>query len=71
MVGNRGVKMYKGDAPITKEQHKEIMALHEEGKHDLAMTYLDKYLEENYTDEFKQKLSEGLVEGVGMDLDMD
>ena len=63
------IQMYKDDIPLTKEQEEMLKILREAGKP--TITVLRAFLAENYTDEFKQRLALGKVEGVGMDLDED
>ena len=65
------MKMFKDDIPLTEEQRAKLKRLREQGDIDLAKIYLRQCLEENYTDEFKQKLDQGLVEGMGIDLEED
>jgi len=68
---NKSMKMFKDDIPLTEEQRAKLKRLREQGDIDLAKIYLRQCLEENYTDEFKQKLDQGLVEGMGIDLEED
>ena len=71
MDNSENIRIYKDDISLTEEQRAKLKKLREQGDKILAKIYLRQCLEENYTDEYKQKLIQGQVEGVGIDLEED
>ena len=55
--------------PLTEEQTKEIDRLMEQGQNEAALDFVKKCLKENRTDETKERISRGLVEDIGIELD--
>jgi hypothetical protein len=52
---------------MTQEQQKEFDELIKAGKKDVAGAYLKQCEEENYTEDYQERLRTGQVEGFGMD----
>ena len=65
------MQIYKNNKPLTTEQEKHIKSVTREGNTELVRDLLRKYLYDNHTDEMKYRIDNGLVEGMGMDLDDD
>ena len=61
------MEIYKNNELLTKEQLEEINKIQGICESKTVLKLIHQFLEENYTDEFRQKLNQGLVEGVGIE----
>ena len=71
VMNNKDMQIFKNGEWMTKEQEDKYDKLIEMGWKDVAKAYWKACEKENYTDEYKQVIICGRIEGAGMDLDED
>ena len=64
-----GIFKKGAESGMTKKQQEKFDDLIKNGQKDVAGAYLKQCEEENYDEEFKERLNNGRVEGRGMNLE--